>query len=92
VMSSSLLYHYTGNKTIRIIDMITVQVCLWYGLYQVLSWHPYCLIGLAMLTVIGIIYWQNEKSDSLHSLLHLGGSIAVVLCVEGHYLSRLNHY
>lgn len=90
VMATSLSYHYTGNKIIRTVDMIAIQVCLWYSLYQIASWHPYYLFTLFLLALMGLIYWKNEKSDLIHSFLHLGGSIGIILSVEGHALSQLN--
>ena len=90
VMITSLSYHYTGHKIIRLVDMIAVQVCLWYSQDQVVNWHPYYISALLLLAVMGVVYWKNQKSDLVHSFLHLGGSIGILLSIEGHALSRLN--
>jgi len=91
VMTTSLTYHYTGNKVIRIIDMICAQVCLWYNMYRIANWHTYYCLALVLLAIMGVVYWKNKKSDVIHSLLHLGVSLGIILSVEGHALSQTNY-
>jgi hypothetical protein len=88
ILTTSLLYHYTHNKFIRIIDMICVQLALFYGTYNTFAYHLYYIIAMVMLIKIAVIYFKFNKNDYTHAILHFYGSLGIVLCVNAHYLTN----
>jgi len=90
VLTTSLFYHYTHNKKIRLIDMFVVHTSLCYGIYTLMSYHYYYYIAMFLVVYMAIFYLKFNTSDYTHATLHFFGFISIILSVEGHYLYYLS--